>query len=102
MMHFTCDQCGKEMRAEGDPRFEVKIECRAVHDVTELTDDDLDEDHIESMSELLKELEEGDESLFLPPPRQEFRYDLCPDCHDRFLRDPLGKENGHKLHFSQN
>jgi len=102
MMHFTCDQCGKEMRAEHEPRYEIKIECRAVHDVTELTDEDLDIDHVETLSELLRDLEEGAESPLLPPPRREFRYDLCPECHVRFLRDPLGKEQPQKLHFSEN
>jgi len=102
MMHFTCDQCGKEMRPDQDPRFEIKIECRAIHDVTELTEDDLDDDHMETLSELLRDAEAGEESPLLPPPKQEMRFDLCPDCHDRFRRDPLGKEQSQKFYFSKN
>jgi uncharacterized protein YlaI len=102
MMHFTCDQCGKEMRPDCDPRYAITIESRAAHDPSELTDEDLDEEHIETLSELLRDLEEGEESPLLPPPKREFRYDLCHECHERFVRDPLGKDQIQKLHFSQN
>jgi hypothetical protein len=102
MMHFTCDQCGKGMRPDCDPRYAIKIEVCAAHSPTQLTDDDLDDDHIETLSELLRDLEEGVESALLPPPRQEFRYDLCPDCHEKFVRDPLGKDLIQKLSFSEN
>src|SRR5882724_9898808 len=84
MMHFSCDQCGKEMRANRDPRYVIKIEARAAHDPTELTDDDLDDDHMEMLSELLRDMNEGEESALLLPPRQEFRYDFCPDCYEKF------------------
>lgn len=101
MMHFTCDQCGKEMRPDHDARYIVKIECRAAFDVHELTDEDLDEDHMESLSELLREME-ADDSASLPSATQRFTYDLCPDCHERFVRDPLGKDQPQKLFFSEN
>lgn len=54
MMHFTCDLCGREMRPGVDPRYVVKIEAYAAHDPVEITDEDLDEDHIEAVGELLR------------------------------------------------
>ena len=57
---------------------------------------------IESLGELLRDIEAGEEAPLLPPPRQEFRYDLCPECHERFVRDPFGKEQPQKLSFSKN
>jgi hypothetical protein len=36
------------------------------------------------------------------PTYKQFRYDLCPECHKKFLRDPLGKEVAQKFHFSKN
>ena len=102
MMHFTCDQCCKEL-SDDEPRYEIRIEVRAGHDPTKLTDDDLDDvDHIDMVSDMLCNLEEGEESPHLPPVRSAFRYDLCGDCHERFLLDPLGKELGQKLSFSKN
>ncbi len=101
MMHFTCDQCGKEMVPGEDERFVVKIEAFPAQDPAQLVEADLDDDHMEAVSELLSELEDGDE-LDLPEPSQHFRYDLCADCHQRYVRDPLAKEHQHKLFFSKN
>src|ERR1700733_11275682 len=46
MLHVTCDVCGKELRAGEDQRYVVKIEAFAAHDPSELTDADLDDDHM--------------------------------------------------------
>ncbi len=100
MMHFTCDLCGKEMRPGRDPHFVVKIEAFAADDPTKLTEEDLDEDHLEAIGQLLSEAEDGE--LELPETNQQFRYDLCPECHKRFVRDPLGREHSSKVSFSEN
>jgi hypothetical protein len=101
MMHFTCDQCGKEMIPGEDERFVVKIEACPALDPAQLVEADLDYDHMEAVSELLKELEDGD-NLELPETSKHFRYDLCAECHKRFVRDPLAKEHQHKMYFSKN
>ena len=54
MVHFTCDLCGKDLTASGDPRYVVKIEAYAGFDPTEITEDDLDEDPMEAVSQLLQ------------------------------------------------
>src|SRR5437762_11879865 len=93
MLHVTCDLCGKELRPGDDLHFVVKVEVFAAQDPAEITEADLDEDHMEAVSQLLREMEdnlaEGDE---LEQARQHFRYDLCPQCRKKFARDPLGKE----------
>ncbi len=101
MLHFTCDLCGKELHEE-DARFVVKIEAYAAHDPAEITEQDLDEDHMEAVAELLREMEENDGEVDLTDPHKTFRYDLCPCCHKKFLNDPLGREQVQKLNFSQN
>jgi endogenous inhibitor of DNA gyrase (YacG/DUF329 family) len=103
MMHITCDLCGKEVSSGDDPRFVVKIEVFAAHDPTEITEADLDEDHMEVISQLLLEMEDNpDEELELAPTCKKFRYDLCPECQKKFVRDPLGKEGSQKFDFSEN
>jgi hypothetical protein len=96
MVHFTCDQCGKELRNRED-RYVVKIEVFAAHDPAELTDDDLEEDHMEAVSQLL---EDGDSDV--EPATKHFRYDLCDSCRSKFTRDPLNKETAQKFDFSKN
>jgi hypothetical protein len=74
----------------------------AAHDPAELTEDDLDDDHIEAVSQQIQEMEENDATPELTPASKQFRYDLCHECHERFLRDPLGRERAHKVSFSKN
>ena len=46
MVHFTCDLCGKDLTATGEHRFVVKIEAYAGFDPNEITEDDLEQDHM--------------------------------------------------------
>src|SRR5690348_11260989 len=91
MLHITCDWCGKELRG-GEDHYVVKIEVFAGYDPAKLTEAELDDDHMEAVSELLQEVEEGEEGEELEPASRRLRYDLCPDCRQRYLRDPLRKE----------
>lgn len=100
MLHFSCDQCGTVI---GDERFAVRVELRAAHDPTALTEEDLCVDpDADPLAELALELEAD---AFDPVPmlkRQTFAFDLCPQCADRFRRDPLGRDAARRLDFSQN
>ncbi len=101
MLRVICDGCGKELRA-GEDHHVLKIEVYAAQDPAELTEDDLDVDHMEAVSELLREMEDEDAPLVIEPATRQMRYDLCSDCRRRYLRDPLGKEAATKFHFSKN
>jgi hypothetical protein len=102
MLHISCDLCGKELTITNDPRYVVKMEVFAVHDPAEVTEDDLDEDHMEAVSELLRDEEELADPDVNSPRYKKLRYDLCPDCHKKFLRDPLGRESAQNFDFSEN
>jgi hypothetical protein len=104
MLHFSCDTCGKDLTPGGVTRYVVKMEAFAATDPAELTDTDLDADHVEEMAQLLSEMEEaGIEDGPPPPPaRKAMRFDLCPCCYRKFLADPLGRENAAKFDFSEN
>ena len=59
MLHFSCDNCGKDLTPAGVTRYVVKMEAFAATDPAELTDTDLDTDHVEEMAQLLSEMEEA-------------------------------------------
>jgi len=101
MLHITCDLCGKELQTSAD-RYVVKIEVFAAHDPAGITEDDLDEDHMEAVSQLLREVEELDEPEEVEPASRQFRYDLCPGCRKKYLQAPLAKEAAQKFDFSEN
>jgi hypothetical protein len=102
MVHFTCDLCGKELTLTGESRYVVKIEAYAGFDPTEIKEDDLDDDPMEAVAKILQR----DEALLaedLATPLQKgFRFDLCPSCHHKYLKDPLGKEAIRSFDFSKN
>src|SRR4051794_23758330 len=85
MLHFSCDLCGKELLPDTDRRYVVKMEVFAAHDPRELTEDDLGDDNLEALGEVLEQLEDGGD-IDVPPAYKQIRYDLCPDCHKKFLR----------------
>lgn len=105
MLHITCDLCGKELR-NGQDHYVVKIEVFAQHDPTQLIEADLEEDHMEAISQLLRELDDAEIDEAVQPSRHQFRYDLCPECRQRYLDNPLpkdlAKETAQKFDFSEN
>ncbi len=100
MQHFSCDLCGHSLREE---RHVVKMEVYPAFDPEALTEEELQSDHLEEVAELLAELEaEGKLPPELDLGPQKIRFDLCTPCRDRFLQDPLGRANLHRLNFSGN
>jgi hypothetical protein len=102
MLHVTCDLCGKKIRPGEDQRYVVKIEAYPVDDPAQITDEDLDLDHMEAVSQMLQECEENETDLELVEPYKNFRYDLCSHCHEKFVRDPIARDKEPKFHFSKN
>ncbi len=100
MVHVTCDLCGKELLA-GEDHYVVKIEVFAAHQPAGITEADLDEDHMEAVSQLLRDREEADTGELVPV-SQQFRYDLCPGCRKKYVQSPLAKELASKFDFSEN
>ncbi len=97
MLHFSCDLCGCSLDHQ---RYVVQLEAYPAFDPDELQSADLDIDHLQAVAESLEQgstLDELDDGS-----TRQFRYDLCPGCYRKFLRDPLGREAVRRLKFSQN
>jgi len=101
MLHFTCDRCGKDLQA-GEDHYIVKIEVFAAHEPAGITEADLDEDHMEAVSQMLRDGEDSISPEELAPPSQQFRYDLCLRCRKKYAQSPLAKELANKFDFSEN
>lgn len=99
MRHFTCDKCGQPL---GEERFSASIEVRAEFDPTILTEADLDADHLAKMSELIRQIEESGVDPEDETETRTFAFDLCQDCRNCFVLDPLGRKLPQRLNFSKN
>lgn len=102
MIHVTCDLCGKPIHAGENHHYVLKMEVFAADEPAPLSEDDLEDDHLEEVSQMLTEMEDDSEVPSLPASTQQRRFDLCCTCRERVLRDPLGKGSGQKLNFSKN
>lgn len=89
MIHFTCDGCGRSINEESETRYVVRLEVyAAIDDRTARSVDE--EDHLDEIEDLLERVDEIDEDQDQELYR-ESRYDLCSQCRDRLLRNPLGR-----------
>jgi hypothetical protein len=98
MLHFSCDLCGKPL---GKERYVARLEVYPAYDPEEIDEDLLDSDHLEELASLLAEVGDGEFEVEDVGPK-EFRFDLCPNCHPRFVADPLGRERLTRLKYSEN
>ena len=99
MQHFTCDACGKQL---GEQRYVAKLEVYPAFNPDELTDADLDLDHLQEVAEIIEQTDPLEMMLDEQTTTQQFKFDLCAVCHHRYLQDPLGKQSRTPLHFSEN
>ena len=100
MIRFTCDLCKREIDPVGDLRYVVKIEIYASLDPMTLEEDD--RDHLQEIQDILERSEDLDSDQIGDDVYQQLRFDLCPECRRKFLKNPLGRENAKILNFSEN
>jgi hypothetical protein len=80
----------------------VKIEAYPGFDPTEIKEDDLDDDPMEAVTDMMQRDEALSSDELSAALRKSFRFDLCPECHRKFVSDPLGKEAIRSFDFSKN
>ncbi|QDU55740.1 hypothetical protein [Aeoliella mucimassa] len=98
MIHFTCDCCKRIIDLEHEVRYIVRMEVFAAVDGVESAMDD-DRDYLQEIEDILNRdgSEELDEEVY-----QQARFDLCSECRERFIRNPLGRPAPVELGFSDN
>lgn len=99
MLHFSCDRCGQTL---GEQRFVAKLEAYPAFDPDEIEEEDLEVDHLEEVAEMLRESGESGSDDLQDCSSKTLRFDLCPECYDKVLKDPLGREAFRRMNFSEN
>jgi hypothetical protein len=100
MIHFTCDMCKRPLDAQDDLRYVVRIEVFAAID-QEPTTAEVDQDNLQEMQEILQRMEDHADEAIGPEVYETKKYDLCPSCRAKFLKNPLGRETK-QVKFSKN
>ena len=99
MIHYSCDRCKRSIDSLDELRYVVKMEIVAVVDEPGEADDE--RDHLMEVHEILENLDDVD-ALGNEEGRQKRRFDLCPECYQQFIKNPIGRDVAAQLGFSSN
>ena len=116
MIHYTCDRCKRTIDPETEARYVVEIDVRLASIAEPQEDEVEDLDQLAELHDQLQreldtelgmdldsKLNEIDEALCGSDvdegPEQ---YDLCEQCHEMFMGNPLGRETAVGYGFSNN
>lgn len=101
MIHYTCDCCKRTINSSDELRYIVRLEVYAALDPIEDEADD-DRDHLQEIQAVLERLDDPDEAAVSHEVYHQQRFDLCSECRQRFVKDPLPQHTQSHLDFSQN
>jgi hypothetical protein len=101
MIRYSCDLCQRNLAAEEDLRYVVKVEVFAALSPT-ASDEEDDRDHLQEIQDVLERLEDSESDQIGEDVYQQLRFDLCPECRKKFLKNPLGREVVKAFGFSEN
>jgi hypothetical protein len=102
MIRYTCDLCGRHLDPEEDLRYVVKMEVYAAYDPGANNEEEDDRDHLEEIQDILERMEDAESDQIGDDVYQPFRFDLCPECRKKFIKNPLGREPVKAFGFSEN
>lgn len=99
MIQYSCDLCKRPLDSEDDLRYVVKMEIYAAFDPVEIDDD---ADNLQEIHEILERMDDVGNEQLGDDVYQQLRFDLCPECRKKFLKNPLGRKLAEQFVFSQN
>jgi hypothetical protein len=121
MVHYTCDCCKRPIDPDRELRYVVRVEVYASLDPVEEELDD-DRDYLQEIQDILEQIDDAAQASALDatanagpgePDESESetlgdnvyhlsRHDLCSECRQRFVKNPLARATRPELGFSLN
>jgi hypothetical protein len=103
MIRYSCDLCKREIDPEDDLRYVVKMEVYAAFDPAEGDSrDNEDRDHLAEIQDIIEQMEDSAGDEIGDDVYQQLRFDLCPECRKKFIKNPLGRKTAKAFGFSTN
>lgn len=102
MIHYTCDRCKRTIDPEDELRYSVQMEVRAVFGTGDGCCAEEEEDHLLELHEILERMEDAESEDVCEDVYNRRRFDLCPDCYQQFIRNPVGRDTPLTIGFSHN
>jgi hypothetical protein len=89
MIRYSCDLCKRDLDAQTDLRYVVKVEVFAAMDADAFDDDS---DPLEDIQDIIESMDDAEDDQVGEEVCQQLRFDLCPECRRKFVKNPLGRE----------
>ena len=102
MIHYSCDRCKRQINSVDEFRYTIRMEVRAALDFGDASQDEADQDHLMELHEILESAEDAESDFIDDDLYQQLRFDLCPSCYRKFMRNPVGDKPSVELNFSEN
>jgi hypothetical protein len=102
MIHYSCDLCKRPLDSENELRYVVKLEVYAAFDPLSVDDAEDDRDNLHDLHEILERMDDAADEAIGDDVYQQIRFDLCPECRKKFVKNPLGRKPAEKHDFSRN
>jgi len=90
------------MDPENDLRYVVKLEVYAAFDPLSVDDAEDDRDCLQDLHDILERVDDAADETIGDDVYQQLRFDVCPECRQKLLKNPLGKKTAEKHNFSRN
>jgi hypothetical protein len=100
MIHYSCDLCKRELDPQDDVRYVVRMEISQEIEPVGADESDDDRDYLEEMQDMLERLGDSLDDIHRAVDK-EMRFDLCPQCARKFVKNPLGRDLN-QFQFSKN
>ena len=105
MIHYTCDRCKRQINTADQTRYVIQIDIQSAADEPKCDIED-DIDQLTELHQMLEGMTDTNQHIEAAADESESshrgRYDLCPECHRQFLKNPLGRDAVLALGFSNN
>ena len=102
MIHHSCDSCKRLIDPNQALRYVVRMEIYAATEVNNTDESDDDRDHLHEIQDILEQMDDSECDAVSGEVYQQLRFDLCPQCREKFLSNPVSRETVTQLDFSEN
>ncbi len=102
MIHHSCDACKRLIDPNHSLRYVVRMEIYAATEVNNTDESDDDRDHLLEIQDILEQMDDSESEAISGEVYQQLRFDLCLQCREKFVSNPVARDTVTQLDFSEN
>lgn len=102
MIHHSCDCCKCLIDPRQALRYVVRMEVYAAAEPSDSDEREDDRDHLAEIQDILERMEDTEGDEIGDDVYQQLRFDLCPQCREKFINNPISREASPQFNFSEN